>query len=106
MNNIAIQAINTSAKLQNTPILHDANVQFEAGRWTSIVGPNGAGKSTLLKVLAGVLSHEGSVELFGEVISKYFLFIDCFTIRSYMRNSNLVCNFSSPVQQSIERIIF
>jgi iron complex transport system ATP-binding protein len=70
MNNIAIQAINTSAKLQNTPVLHDICVQFEAGRWTSIVGPNGAGKSTLLKVLAGVLPHDGRVELFGESMSQ------------------------------------
>ena len=70
MNNIAIQAINTSAMLQNTPVLHDVSFQFEAGRWTSIVGPNGAGKSTLLKVLAGVLPHDGRVELFGEVISQ------------------------------------
>jgi iron complex transport system ATP-binding protein len=73
MNNIAIEAINTSAKLQNTPVLHDVSVQFESGRWTSIVGPNGAGKSTLLKVLAGVLQpvqDGGRVELFGETMSK------------------------------------
>ena len=71
MNNIAIQAINTSAKLQSTSVLHDISLQFEAGRWTSIVGPNGAGKSTLLKVLAGVLPHEGRVHLFGEVMSHF-----------------------------------
>lgn len=70
MNNIAIQAINTSAKLQNILVLHDVSVQFSAGRWTTIVGPNGAGKSTLLKVLAGVLPHDGRVELFGEVMSE------------------------------------
>ncbi len=70
MNKIALQADNISAKLSNTPVLHDINVQFEAGRWTSIVGPNGAGKSTLLKVLAGVLPHNGRVELFGHVMSQ------------------------------------
>jgi iron complex transport system ATP-binding protein len=70
MNNIAIQAVNTSAKLQNTPVLYDVSVQFAGGRWTSVVGPNGAGKSTLLKVLAGVLPHDGRVELFGEVMSE------------------------------------
>ncbi|MEO6292955.1 MAG: ABC transporter ATP-binding protein [Burkholderiaceae bacterium] len=70
MNKIAIQADNISAKLSNTPVLHDISVQFEAGRWTSIVGPNGAGKSTLLKVLAGVLPHDGRVELFGQVMSQ------------------------------------
>jgi iron complex transport system ATP-binding protein len=73
MNIIAIQAIKMTAKLQNTPVLHDVNVQFAAGRWTSIVGPNGAGKSTLMKVLAGVLppvQDGGRVELFGQAISK------------------------------------
>lgn len=73
MKNIAVQAINTSAKLQNNPVLHNISARFEAGRWTSIVGPNGAGKSTLLKVLAGVLSpvHDGGhVELFGQTMSK------------------------------------
>ena len=71
INNIAIEAINMSARLQNTPVLHDISVQFEAGCWTGIVGPNGAGKSTLLKVLAGVLPHEGRVHLFGEVMSHF-----------------------------------
>ena len=69
MNRIALQADNISAKLSNTPVLHDISVCFEAGRWTSIVGPNGAGKSTLLKVLAGVLPHAGSVHLFDQVMS-------------------------------------
>jgi iron complex transport system ATP-binding protein len=71
MNNIAIQAINTSARLQNTLVLHDINMQFSVGRWTSIVGPNGAGKSTLLKVLAGVLppvQDGGRVELLGKAM--------------------------------------
>ncbi len=71
MNTITIQAVNISAKLQNTPILHGINVRFKVGSWTSIVGPNGAGKSTLLKVMAGVLPHDGRVELFGEVTSQF-----------------------------------
>lgn len=70
MKNSAIKAINISAMLSNTPVLHDINVQFDAGRWVSIVGPNGAGKSTLLKVLAGVLPHDGRVELLGQAMSQ------------------------------------
>ena len=70
MNNIALQADNISARLSNTPVLHDISVQLATGRWTSIVGPNGAGKSTLLKVLAGVLSHDGRVELLGQIMSQ------------------------------------
>jgi iron complex transport system ATP-binding protein len=46
--------------------LHDVSLALPAGRWTSIVGPNGAGKSTLLKVLAGLLPHQGRVELLGQ----------------------------------------
>ena len=70
MNNIALQADNISARLSNTLVLHDISVQLETGRWTSIVGPNGAGKSTLLKVLAGVLPHDGRVELLGQIMSQ------------------------------------
>ncbi len=66
MNQIAIQAINTRARLGNVEVLHGISLQLPAGRWTSIVGPNGAGKSTLLKVLAGLLPHTGSVALLGQ----------------------------------------
>jgi iron complex transport system ATP-binding protein len=45
--------------------LDDVSLMFAEGRWTSIVGPNGAGKSTLLKCLAGLLPHQGSVQLSG-----------------------------------------
>ena len=65
MNNIAIQAYNASAKLDNNLVLSDVSLSFEAGRWISIVGPNGAGKSTLLKVLAHLIPFEGRVEFFG-----------------------------------------
>ena len=66
MNTVAIQAINTKAKLGNVEVLHGISLSLPAGRWTSIVGPNGAGKSTLLKVLAGLLPHTGSVALLGQ----------------------------------------
>jgi iron complex transport system ATP-binding protein len=68
--NIAVKAVITLAKLSNIPVLHDINVQFEAGRWISIVGPNGAGKSTLLKVLAHLIPFVGKVEFFGADIAK------------------------------------
>jgi iron complex transport system ATP-binding protein len=63
---IAACALNISAKLGNTVVLHGVNAQFAAGQWTAIVGPNGAGKSTLLKVLAGLLPYSGEVQLLGE----------------------------------------
>ncbi|MDI1496095.1 MAG: ABC transporter ATP-binding protein [Cenarchaeum symbiont of Oopsacas minuta] len=48
-------------------------VDFEAKREqiTVIVGPNGGGKSTLLKSIFGLCTiHKGSVEYFGNVITK------------------------------------
>ena len=57
------------ASLGNVQVLHGIDLALPAGRWTSIVGPNGAGKSTLLKVLAGLLSHAGTVTLLGQPLA-------------------------------------
>ncbi|MDD2845917.1 MAG: ABC transporter ATP-binding protein [Rhodoferax sp.] len=66
MSNLALQARHISVTLGATEIVHDLSLGLPQGRWTAIVGPNGAGKSTLLKVLAGLLPHEGRVELLGQ----------------------------------------
>ncbi len=62
----ALSARSLSASLGGVQVLHNIDLDFAAGRWTSILGPNGAGKSTLLKALAGVLPHTGSVSLLGQ----------------------------------------
>lgn len=69
MTTVAACAMNISAKLGNTAVLHGVNAQLAAGQWTAIVGPNGAGKSTLLKVLAGLLPYSGEVQLLGETLA-------------------------------------
>ena len=66
---IAVGAHSIRASLGNIEVLHGIDLDFPAGRWTSIVGPNGAGKSTLLKVLAHLLPHEGRVTLLGQPIA-------------------------------------
>ena len=67
--NAALEARAIAAALgrggQRKQVLHGIDLRLPAGRWTSIVGPNGAGKSTLLRVLAGLLPHEGEVQLQG-----------------------------------------
>lgn len=51
-------------------ILHDIDVQVEAGRITTVIGPNGAGKTTLMKTVAGLLRpSSGSVRYNGDLIS-------------------------------------
>ena len=70
MNSFAVQARCISARLGNVEVLHDIDLAFQLGSWTSIVGPNGAGKSTLLRVLAGLLAHSGTVTLLGQPLEK------------------------------------
>lgn len=65
MYSVAACTRSITARLGNIEVLSDISLDFPRARWTSIVGPNGAGKSTLLKVLAGLTSHTGSVELLG-----------------------------------------
>jgi molybdate transport system ATP-binding protein len=38
----------------------------DRGEVVAVIGPNGAGKSTLLRALAGIIPHEGDVEVDGE----------------------------------------
>ncbi len=52
-------------------VLHSVSLGLRAARWTSVVGPNGAGKSTLLQCLAGLLAHQGTVELWGRTLSQW-----------------------------------
>ncbi len=49
------------------PILHEIQLQIEAGSFTVFLGPNGSGKTTLLKLIAGMLEPtSGRIVLFGE----------------------------------------
>ena len=49
-------------------VISDVTFQTEAGSLTGIVGANGSGKTTLLKALCGILPHEGTCRLDGEVL--------------------------------------
>ncbi len=66
---IAARAQSVWAKLGNDFVLRDITINFSRARWTSVVGLNGAGKSSLLRVLAGLLPHQGEVEVQGEALT-------------------------------------
>jgi iron complex transport system ATP-binding protein len=65
---MAMRVSDVRVTLDGQEVLHDIDLSFAAGRWTSIVGPNGAGKSTLLKVLAGLIPTQGRVFLFDQAL--------------------------------------
>ena len=49
------------------PVLHDVDVQLDAGRVTALIGPNGSGKSTLLRGLSTLLPlSAGEVSVAGQ----------------------------------------
>jgi len=64
-----LEAQGLQVELGGTPVLHGIDLAFAPGCWTSIVGPNGAGKSTLLRALAGLLPHQGQVQLRGRPLA-------------------------------------
>ncbi|MFN0265274.1 ABC transporter ATP-binding protein [Tepidamorphus sp. 3E244] len=48
-------------------ILRDVDLSLTSG-FVGVVGSNGAGKTTLLRALAGVIAHQGTIELFGDPV--------------------------------------
>lgn len=46
-------------------VLDRVSFQAKAGECIFVLGPNGAGKSTLLRAVAGLLRHEGSIDIAG-----------------------------------------
>lgn len=52
-------------------VLHDISLEARKGEMLFVVGPSGCGKTTLLTLIAGMLdADKGSIELFGETITK------------------------------------
>ncbi|VDG19497.1 metal ABC transporter ATP-binding protein [Lactiplantibacillus mudanjiangensis] len=49
---------NLTVAYDDTPVLTDVAVNFNAGKITGIIGPNGAGKSTLIKAMLGLIKSK------------------------------------------------
>ena len=44
--------------------------KIAAGKWVGLIGPNGAGKSSLMRSIAGLVKHDGSISVDGDVLSE------------------------------------
>jgi heme exporter protein A len=66
----ALSVQDLSFKTGYTSILRNIHFQLFPGEILLLIGPNGAGKSTLLKCLAGLLPHQGKMEIFGRSLKK------------------------------------
>lgn len=61
-----------SFRYEEKQVLEHVNFMLCKGDFLGLVGPNGSGKSTLLKLILGILpAQEGSIELFGQPLSKF-----------------------------------
>lgn len=95
---VTIKCSGISFARKKETILHDINLQFEAGEFVAIVGKNGAGKSTLLHVLAGLLQPATGKRLF---LGKEY---DGWDERELRKNIGFV--FQNPEHQFITNTVY
>ncbi len=60
-----VSAKNVCKRYGSTKVLHNVNLNVEKGRIVGLIGPNGAGKTTLLKVMLGLESCDGNLQILG-----------------------------------------
>jgi branched-chain amino acid transport system ATP-binding protein len=51
-------------------VCRDIDLHVDAGEFVALVGPNGAGKTTMLGAIAGMVDHDGEVDLHGASIAR------------------------------------
>lgn len=67
-----IEIKNLKLQYQEHLIFKNLNLSIQKGEWISILGPNGAGKSTLVKILLGLTSYEGYINIDGYNLEKQY----------------------------------
>ena len=61
----ALRATGVSVTLGGRSVLRQVDLEASPGEVLALLGPNGAGKSTLLKAIAGLVPHDGRIEIGG-----------------------------------------
>jgi iron complex transport system ATP-binding protein len=58
-----------TVRLGGVRVVDDVSARVEDGEWVGVIGPNGAGKTTLLRAVAGLVGHEGRIDVGGRTVS-------------------------------------
>ncbi len=58
-----------TVRLGGVRVVDDVSATVGDGEWVGVIGPNGAGKTTLLRAIAGLVGHEGRIDLGGRTAS-------------------------------------
>ncbi len=66
---LALEVRDVSVTLGRAPVVRDVSTTVRRGEWVALIGPNGAGKTTILRVLAGLVSYTGDVEVEGRSVA-------------------------------------
>jgi branched-chain amino acid transport system ATP-binding protein len=61
---------NLGASYGSSKVLHDMNLEVNAGEITALLGANGAGKTSTLRAISGMLSRQGCIEFDGRRIEQ------------------------------------
>lgn len=59
----AVRIRDLTVRYRQRTALRGVDLDLTPGRLCALIGPNGAGKTTLLRAIAGLLPHDGTVEL-------------------------------------------
>jgi iron complex transport system ATP-binding protein len=68
---VALDVRGLGVRLGGREILTGISFDVPSGSWVCAIGPNGAGKTTLLHAVAGLVSSEGAVRLWGRPLTSY-----------------------------------
>ena len=69
--NVIVQRVSHAYARGAVPVLHDLDLDVEAGRFVALTGPSGAGKSTLLSLIGGLEPLQtGSITVGGQDLSR------------------------------------
>ena len=67
---VLLRAVGASKSYGGVKAVDSVDVEIRSGETVGVIGPNGAGKSTLIGLLSGAIDGEGTLDLFGDDVTR------------------------------------